>query len=92
MTPRSSVTKGDRQCTCGSWWQLRDNSFEADAGDVPQLLLVRQHVGAERVHDGLHLVLLHLPNQRAQAAGGEASQDEGLIQLSIPSNHHTAPS
>lgn len=71
------MTNGDRQCTCGSWWQLRNNSFEADAGDISQLLLVRQHVRTERIHDGLHLVLLHFANQRAQAAGGEASQDEG---------------
>lgn len=72
----SSVANRDRQCTCGSWWQLRNHCFEANAGDVSQLLLVGQHVGAERIHNGLHLVLLHFANQRAQAVGGEASQDE----------------
>lgn len=49
----------------GAQRQLGDDGLEADAADVPQLLLVRQHVGAQGLHDGLHLVLLHLVHQRA---------------------------
>lgn len=57
----------------------------ADGGDVSQLLFVGQHVGAQRVHDGLHLVLLHLAHQRAQAAAKRTtfirSDDKESVQV-----------
>lgn len=71
--------------TAGRGRQLADDGLEADGGDVSQLLFVGQHVGAQRVHDGLHLVLLHLAHQRAQAAAKRTtfirSDDKESVQV-----------
>ena len=51
----------------GGRGQFADDGLEADAGDVAELLLVGEHVAAQRVHDRLHLELLHFVHQRTQA-------------------------
>lgn len=56
--------------TCGCRGELREDSLEANASDVSELLLIRPHVGTEGIHDGLHLVLLHFAHQRTQAEQG----------------------
>lgn len=60
--------------TTGRRRQLSDHSFESDGGNVSELLFVRQHVGAQRVHDRLHLILLHFADQRAQADENKRTQ------------------
>lgn len=70
-TRPSAGGRGAWPFTAGGGRQLADHRLQADGGDVPQLLFVRQHVGAQRVHDGLHLVLLHLADQGPQAEGNK---------------------
>lgn len=53
--------------TAGSWGQFPDDGLQADTGDVSELLLIGQHVRAQCIHYGLHLVLLHLTDEGPQA-------------------------
>lgn len=71
-----NLSDRDKHFTCRSWRQLRDDCFQSNAGDVPQLFLVWQHVCAQCIHNGFHLVLLHFANQWAQTAEGEPNKNE----------------
>ena len=51
----------------GCKWELIDDSFETNRGDIPKLLLVTNHVVAQMINNGFNLEILHLSNQWTQA-------------------------
>ena len=62
--PVCLLTVGSQWLCCE--WEFADDGLESDGWDVPQLLLVPNHVVAKSINDCLHLILFDFGNQRAQ--------------------------
>ena len=68
----------------GCKWELIDDSFETNRGDIPELLLVTNHVVAKVINNGFNLEILHLSNQWTQAPEIKKSSIRKHIFLTHP--------